>query len=129
MPPFVLKPEEIGENIPKILGLGTAYFAGQCLNTVIKMGVPDALGDEKLTVASLAAKLEGQPNEEVLFRCMRLLAVQGIFDETAGPDGEFVFGLTPMGALLQTAAPQPSMACGMYHWNEKVRWGPCRARR
>merc|ERR1740123_1787228 len=53
---------------------------------------------------------------------MRLLSLAGIFQEFSGPDGEFIFGLTPAGALLQTKGAQPSVACGMLHWMEKPMW-------
>ena len=123
MPPFQLQPEQVKAEVPRILELGQAFFAGQCLNAVVRMGVADAMGDSTLSVADLAARLEGKPHEEMLFRCMRLLALHGVFVESAGPGGEFLFALTPMGALLQTKAPmQPSMACGMLHWNEKCMW-------
>ena len=42
-----------------------------------------------------------------------MAAVEGVLTETAGEPGEFMYSLTVMGKLLQTGAPQLSIACGV----------------
>lgn len=122
--PLVLSPEQLCHAIPSILNLGQLHFTSQCLNAVVKLRVPDAIGDGRLSVKEIAAALPGTPNEEALLRCMRLLAtpVAEVFEESEGPRGECVFSLTPTGALLQTGVEQPSMACGVENWLEKPMW-------
>jgi len=121
--PLVLTGDQIGAAIPTMLQLGRAHFTSQCFYTVVKLGVPNILGDSKLSTEEIAKQLPGTPNRDALQRCMRLLSLSGIFEESAGPGGDALFGLTPAGALLQTGAPQPSMACGVLHWMEKPTWG------
>jgi hypothetical protein len=91
--------------------------------SVVKLGVADVIGDATLSVPEIASALPGTPNEDALLRCLRMCAVQGLFVESAGADQEYKFALTDAGALLQTGVPmQPSMACGMLHWNERPTW-------
>lgn len=117
--PLLLSPEQMASAIPAMMDLAQAHFTSQCLYTVLKLGVPNVVGDGQLSVAEIAKALPGTPHQEALLRCMRTLAVAGVFEESAGPSGEFVFALTPMGALLQMGVPQPSMACGVHHFMEK----------
>lgn len=122
-PPKVLSPEQIPGAIPAILGIGQAHFTSQCIYAVVKLGVPDIIGDGKMSVEQLGTQLPETLNKEYLQRSLRMLTQAGIFEESAGPDGEHLFSLTDAGALLQTKAPQPSVACGMLHWMEKPMWG------
>jgi len=121
MAPKILTPEEIGNAIPSVLGIGQLYFAAQCLNAVVQLAVPDAIGDETLTASEICHRVGGQANEDALKRCLRLLALKGLFEEK-DKDGDYAFALTAVGALLQTGCPQPSMACGVLHQNCKPFW-------
>lgn len=120
--PLLLEPSQITSGMADVLTLGQAHFAANCLYAVVKLGVPDVIGDGRLTAPEIVAKLPGRPNEEVLLRCLRLLALKGIFLESASPSGECAFSLTAGGALLQTGLEQPSMACAVQHWLEKPTW-------
>jgi len=120
--PKVLSPEQIPGAIPAILGIGQAHFTSQCIYSIVKLGVPDIIGDGKLSVQQIGAQLPEAVNKDHLQRTLRLLSLHGIFEESAGPDGECLFSLSLAGALLQTKAPQPSVACGMLHWMEKPMW-------
>jgi len=122
--PLILSPEQLCYAIPSILNLGQLHFTSQCLHAVVKLRVPNVIGDGQLSVKEIAAALPGTPNQEALLRCMRLLATPAadIFEEAKGPGGECVFSLTPTGALLQTGVEQPSMACGVENWMEKPMW-------
>lgn len=51
-----------------------------------------------------------------------MLALCGLVDEQSSAGGGATYALTSTGALLQTGAPQPSMACGVLHWMEKPSW-------
>jgi caffeic acid 3-O-methyltransferase len=120
--PKVLSPDQIPAALPKILEIGRSHFVSQCLHSTCTLGVPDVIGNGKLSVEQIAAGLPRKVNKEFLARAMRMLALSGIYEETAGPDGKCIYSLTANGALLQTKAPQPSAACGMIHWMAKPMW-------
>jgi len=120
--PMLLSGDQLPLAIPTILAIGQAHFTSQCIYTIVKLGIPDIIGNGKRTVEEMSGHLSETVNKDYLQRCMRLLSLAGIFEEFGGPDGEFMFGLTPAGALLQTKASQPSVASGMLHWMEKPMW-------
>lgn len=103
-------------------GIGQAHFISQCVYTVSRLGVADVIGNETLTAAEIAGRIDAPVNVEYLERVLRLCAQYGVLHESASNDGSCAFSLTTAGALLQTGAPQPSMACGMLHWNEAPTW-------
>jgi len=121
--PLRLKPEQIEPAIPAVLGIGQAHFVSQALYAMVKLGVPDVIGADRMPAKDIAAQLDGTPNVEMLGRALRLLsAATGLFEECA-VDGEASYGLSTTGALLQTGVEgQPSMACGILHWLEKPTW-------
>ena len=118
----LLTPEELEAAIPAVLDLGRAHFTSQCLYTVVALGVPDVIGAGALSVAKIVSSLGCQVNEDLLLRQLRVAAAAGALVESAGEQGEFVYSLTPVGKLLQTGAPQPSMAGGIKHWMEPPMW-------
>src|SRR4051812_28113663 len=61
-----------------LLVLTTGYWVSRCLHVAAELGVPDALGDEPQTAASLAQALgvQAQP----LGRVLRCLANHGVFE-------------------------------------------------
>ena len=122
--PMKLSPEEMQANVPILLGLGQQHFMSQVLYSIVKLKIPDAIGEETLTAAEIKARL-GNDNvrEELLSRSLRFLAAStGLFTETAKND-DFAFGLTASGALLQTGvAGQPSLACSILHNLEPPMW-------
>eukprot|EP00438_Fugacium_kawagutii_P036827 Skav228627 [mRNA] locus=scaffold2037:537361:538500:+ [translate_table: standard] len=119
----VLKPEEIHTAASSLFSQGQAHFVGQCLYSITTLGVADVIGDETLSVKEICGRLGGSAREESLQRCLRLLAQNGLFKESAGPNNTYQFSLTAEGALLQTNVPgQPSMACGILHFLEPAMW-------
>jgi caffeic acid 3-O-methyltransferase len=120
--PKVLNPEHLPMAIPAVLEIGRAHFVSQCLYSTCMLGVPDIIGNGKLSVEQIHSQLPARVNKEFLWRTMRLMSLEGIYDESAGLDGECIYSLTTAGALLQTKAPQPSAACGIIHWMAKPMW-------
>ena len=118
----LLTPEELEAAIPAVLDLGRAHFTSQCLYTVVALGVPDVIGAGTLSVAEIVSSLGGPVNEDLLLRQLRVAAAAGALVESAGEQGEFMYSLTPVGKLLQTGAPQPSLAGGIKHWMEPPMW-------
>jgi ubiquinone/menaquinone biosynthesis C-methylase UbiE len=146
--PLVLTPDQTLESLPAVMGFLHAYLPCQVLYTVVRLKVPDAIGSRCLTVKEIVGRIaelggggggggggDGSINAEkirpeALYRCLRLLAANGFFEELATPDDEdgwAMYRLTPMGALLQTNvsggdATQPSLACGVLHAMEAPMW-------
>ena len=109
----LLTPKEMETAIPALMALSQAHFTSQCLYTVVVLGVPDVIGSGTLSVAEIVSSLGCPVNEDLLLRQLRVAAVEGVLTETAGEPGEFMYSLTVMGKLLQTGAPQLSIACGV----------------
>src|SRR5215211_3319112 len=74
------------------------YLTTQALYVVAELGIADLLADGPRTAADLAEQAGADP--EALHRVLRLLAAEGIFEETDGG-----FGLTPLGNLLREDVP------------------------
>eukprot|EP00240_Pyramimonas_obovata_P003796 CAMPEP_0118922862 /NCGR_PEP_ID=MMETSP1169-20130426/1629_1 /TAXON_ID=36882 /ORGANISM="Pyramimonas obovata, Strain CCMP722" /LENGTH=376 /DNA_ID=CAMNT_0006863789 /DNA_START=193 /DNA_END=1323 /DNA_ORIENTATION=+ len=119
--PAICTPEEIQASIPALMQMMQGHFVSMSLNALVRLGVPDALGQESLTVAELASRLDNI-SEEALWRQLRAMAGVGLFKEEAGPNGEAKYSLTALTKLMQTGLPQPSFACGSLHWNEPALW-------
>jgi len=118
----LLTPEELETAIPAVLHLARAHFTSQCLYTVVVLGVPDVIGARTLSVAEIISSLGCPVNEDLLLRQLRLVAAAGVLVESANEQGEFTYSLTPVGKLLQTGAPQPSMAGGIKNRMEPPMW-------
>jgi hypothetical protein len=142
--PPVLTPEQMRESFPAVMGFLQSYFSCQALHAVVRLQVPDAIGSGCCTVDDIVGRIDDLAasrdgggctasadttiRTEALYRCLRLLAARGFFEESANAeDGSAMYRLTPMGALLQTnvvvggdgdgatANKQPSLACGVLH--------------
>jgi hypothetical protein len=74
----------------------SGYMVTQSIRAVTEAGVPDALADGPLDVATLAERTH--TNADALHRVLRALASVGIFHEVEAGR----FALTPAGALLRT---------------------------
>jgi hypothetical protein len=128
--PLVLTPDQTRESFPAVMGFLHAYFPGQALYTVVRLKVPDAIGSGCFTVDEIVRRVAevggGSINAdeirpEALYRCLRLLAANGFFEESESPeDGSAMYRLTPMGALLQTnvmlagGGKQPSLGVASF---------------
>lgn len=123
--PKILSPDESDASVQPLLRLACAHFTSQALNAVVKLGVPDILGDDAKTIGEIASEAAGSPNEEALGRSMRLLCTAGVFNESFRSNGDPSYALTSAGALLQTQRSpltQPSLACCVSHWTDKPLW-------
>ena len=69
------------------------------LSALARLGVADHMGDMAISADELAGKVGAHAPS--LYRVMRMLADFGVFTEEGGGK----FALTPLGALLRTAAP------------------------
>ncbi len=87
----------------------------QLIYVAAKLGIADCLHDGPKGADQLAAEVGAQP--ESLYRLLRALAVMGLFAETEGR----AFALTPLGALLQTTAPQSLRGWAIVHGEELYR--------
>ncbi|MCX6020187.1 MAG: methyltransferase, partial [Chloroflexi bacterium] len=87
----------------------------QLIYVAAKLGIADCLHDGPKGSDQLAAEVGAQP--ESLYRLLRALAVMGLFTETEGR----AFALSPLGALLQTTAPQSLRAWAILHGEELYR--------
>jgi O-methyltransferase domain len=138
-------PDQTRESFPAVMDFLTSYFPCQALYAVVRLKVLDAIGSGCCTVQDIVRRVAeiggggGSINAEkirpeALYRCLRLLATCGFFEESASPeDGSAMYRLTPMGALLQTNVSvatddgadekhQPSLACGVLHTMEAPMW-------
>lgn len=132
--PLLLTPDQIRQSFPAVMNVLFSYFPCQALHAVVRLKVPDAIGSGCRTVEDIVRRIkemeadeattngEGNIRTEALYRCLRLLATRGFFEESVDPEGGSpMYRLTPMGALLQTRASgdgkvaQPSLASGVLH--------------
>jgi hypothetical protein len=95
------------------------FFPAQLIQTLARLGVPDALGDGPRTVADLAAATGTHPDP--LGRLLR--AATGLGLVRPAPDG--TYALTPGGGLLRTGVPGSignlaQLFCGDAVWRA---WG------
>ena len=83
----------------RVAGLVFGFFPAQVVQTLARLGVPDALGDGSLDLDGLAARTGAHP--DALARLLR--AATGLDLTTRTPDG--AYALTPGGQLLRTGVP------------------------
>src|SRR5689334_12324316 len=88
----------------QVIQMATAYWLSQLIYTATKLGVPDLLADGPVSSADLAQATHTNPR--VFHRFLRTLAGFGIVAQQ--DDGRF--GVTPLGATLQTGAPGAARA-------------------
>jgi orsellinic acid C2-O-methyltransferase len=103
----------------RVAELVFGFFPAQVVQTLARLGVPDALGDGALDLDALAARTGTQPGP--LARLLR--AAAGLDLVTPAPDGGYA--LTPGGQLLRTGTPGSignlaKLFCGNATWRA---WG------
>jgi hypothetical protein len=108
MAPSTLSPAEAPTIAPvdALLKMGLGYMTSSALHVVVELGIADRLGDGPRPVDDLAA--EAGANADALYRVLRMLAADGIFEEIAPR----WFALTPLAQPLRTGAP----ARDLIHW-------------
>ncbi len=87
------------EALKKLLEFRTGLIIHQAICAVVKLGVPDLLRHGPSTAAQLATELN--VNEDALYRTMRALAGQGVFEETRSRK----FSNSEFSALLRRDVP------------------------
>ncbi len=83
----------------KIFNLLSGFWLARSIYLAAKLGIADLLNDRPKAISDLAA--ETHCDARSLYRLMRVLASQGIFDEVS----DRCFALTPLGATLQSDTP------------------------
>ncbi|TPK66322.1 ubiquinone/menaquinone biosynthesis protein [Mesorhizobium sp. B2-4-19] len=85
----------------QIMRLGFGFAVSQALRVIIELGIPDLLAVNGQSVDQLAAA--SQSDAGALYRVMRLLAPEGVFQEVSPRH----FELTDIGAALRSDRPGP----------------------
>src|SRR5262249_33900690 len=86
-------------DLQQLFQLAFGYMPAISLNIVVKLGIPDLIGADPLSIEQLAQKTG--IHEDRLYRVMRALSTVGIFRE---PDRRS-FGHTPVSELLRKDHP------------------------
>jgi SAM-dependent methyltransferase len=94
-----------------------SHFPSQSLYAMVKLGIPDVLGDSFLTIPELVDQLQVPTlNREALLRILRLLTTVGIVQQRLIDDDYTIeFGLSDMGKLLLTNHTH-SMTAFAHYW-------------
>ena len=103
----------------RVAGMVFGFFPAQVVQTVARLGVPDALGTGSLDLYALATRTGSQP--DALARLLRAAAGLGLVSRN--PDG--AYALTPGGHLLRAGRPDSignlaQLFCGDVVWRS---WG------
>lgn len=98
-----------------LLQMMTGYWVTQALYVAAKLGIADLLGDGPVSCDDLAGKTG--THAPSLRRTLRALASVGVFSEVS--PGQFT--LTPLAALLQSAAPNSVRALAIMYAEEQYR--------
>jgi len=88
-----------------LLQTGLAYITSACLNTAVKLKIPDLIGDGAKDVDRLA--LESGSDPDYLFRILRALEVSRIVTRTTAR----TYKLTEAGQLLRRGVPGSMADC------------------
>ncbi len=86
-------------DLRQLFQLACGYMPAISLNIVVKLGIPELLGADPMSIDQLAQKTE--INEDRLYRVMRALSTVGVFRETDRRS----FGHTPVSELLRKDHP------------------------
>jgi hypothetical protein len=94
------QPAQQQDPLQQLMQIATGYVPNAALWVVAELNVADLLAKGAQPVSELAKKTN--TNEDALYRCLRLLAMTGIFAETQPHH----FALTPSAELLRSDHPQ-----------------------
>ncbi len=108
MAPSSLSPAEAPVIAPvdALLKMGLGYMTSSALHVVVELGIADRLADGPRSADALAR--EAGANADALYRVLRMLSAEGIFEEIAPRH----FALTPLSQPLRTGSP----ARGLIQW-------------
>ncbi|MGC0416531.1 methyltransferase [Embleya sp. AB8] len=96
----VTRPAQAVSAATRLRELAFGAMSAGALRAALRLGLPDALGDEPATVEELATEVSAHPG--ALHRLLRALACQGVFAEE--PDGRYAH--TDASLLLRADAPR-----------------------
>ncbi len=131
--------EEESDAAQSLMELASRHFASQALHAFVKMGVPDILGADFMSIDEISGLLdEGisssnsqrrKVNRDGVLRIMRLMGAEGIVVQSKAPtngnsskeEQVVTFGLTAKGKLLKSGGQQ-TLASVVLHWMEKPLW-------
>jgi O-methyltransferase domain len=88
-----------------LLQTGLAYIASACLNTAVKLRIPDLIGGESKSIDVLA--LESGTDQDYLYRILRVLETSQIVTRTSARS----YKLTETGQLLRRGVPGSMADC------------------
>lgn len=105
--------------VERMMDLILGYCRSQGIGTIARMGIPDMLENGPRSVGELADEIGA--DEDALYRVMRALVSEGIFEEQRGR----VFSLNTMAKSLTTDDPRSvrwlaAAMCDSAHWKP---WG------
>lgn len=108
MAPSSLSPAEAPVIAPvdALLKMGLGYMTSSALHVVVELGIADRLADGPRSADVLAR--EAGANADALYRVLRMLSAEGIFEEIAPRH----FALTSLSKPLRTGSP----ARELIHW-------------
>jgi len=108
MAPSSLSPSEapVVAPVDALLKMGIGYMTSSALHAVVELGIADRLTEGPRSADQLA--LEAGANADALYRVLRMLSAEGIFEEIAPR----YFALTPLSQPLRTGSP----ARDLIHW-------------
>ena len=129
--------EEESDAAQSLMELASRHFASQALHAFVKMGVPDILGADFMSIDQISGLLDegiGSSNSERrkvnrdgVLRIMRLMAAEGILIQGIAPangssskeEQVVTFGLTAKGRLLKRGGQQTRMEKPLWNaWSE-----------
>jgi hypothetical protein len=85
--------------VDALLKLGLGYMTSSALNVVVSLGIADRLAAGPQPVSELARDVKA--NEDALYRVLRMLASEGVFEEIAPG----AFAHTPLSEPLRSGSP------------------------
>lgn len=108
MAPSSLSPSEapVVAPVDALLKMGLGYMTSSALHAVVELGIADRLAEGPRSADQLA--LEAGANADALYRVLRMLSAEGIFDEIAPR----YFAITPLSQPLRAGSP----ARDLIHW-------------
>mmetsp|Transcript_13519 Transcript_13519/g.15929 ORF Transcript_13519/g.15929 Transcript_13519/m.15929 type:complete len:436 (-) Transcript_13519:34-1341(-) len=138
--PKILSSDETADATLPLMQLASAHITPQVLRCLVELGIPDIIGNDNMTIDEIVNEMSVGDHDPIhncriekdaLLRIMRLSATIGITIEelvsrehSRSDEQVNAYGLTPMGALLQTkqVTGQLSLASCVQHWTEAPLW-------
>jgi hypothetical protein len=65
----------------RLIQIGSAFWQSRVLHVAVRLDIAPVLGDERLRVDAIAARVSVQP--DAIYRLLRMLAAMGVFEEVS----------------------------------------------